>query len=624
MATRPSSLSPKEREAVDILHQVCAYEQLLQELFATYFGLDKPAIRSSKVLYYESEGLLMNPKTGEALKGWDDRSTVLSMVRNIANQQGRREGNKIPDWWIKAVEANFVNALKNTDIRPRSCPEFDDQVGLFCRYPEQRRPFVARRTSGGYPPYKKISLKGIGFVLFSFPRHLPMSAIREFSPALTFDHYYRKKHYMLLGLGVARLLNHSCEPNVEWQFDDSPPDFEDADIPGVGYLSADLGAIKNIRPGEQILTFYSKQFGELTNSAKYSLADRTMYRLAKDKCVCEHTKHHSLRTLADIEPDDSSDEHDSSDEESSSARAPASPESLATSSTRLSHVKIHRSSSLLMTDKQASVSVRAPSHGHEPAYTDDNDMEFIGISEDILSRSLSPSRIPVDKSKRKAMARDIDIIDMTYIDDSPEPPNKGPRYSTFYDSSGESSSSPTLVALSTPASYTSANSYNTSVKPETNTTLDTGTDSAVSTEIQKAIETNEKIIADLANQIKRKQENQRRDLETMQKDHEMARRDLEIMARLVKTRELFIKSLTNSKYQSQDLRSSPSPTSKSIDKSNMAHSNVWFSRPRTYGKGSRQCRVCAHQAGLIRKWGLDMCRQCFREKSAAIGFVKNN
>jgi small subunit ribosomal protein S29e len=48
------------------------------------------------------------------------------------------------------------------------------------------------------------------------------------------------------------------------------------------------------------------------------------------------------------------------------------------------------------------------------------------------------------------------------------------------------------------------------------------------------------------------------------------------------------------------------------------------SSPRTYGKGSRQCRVCAHRAGLIRKWGLDMCRQCFREKSKAMGFVKFN
>ncbi|CAE6520570.1 unnamed protein product, partial [Rhizoctonia solani] len=54
----------------------------------------------------------------------------------------------------------------------------------------------------------------------------------------------------------------------------------------------------------------------------------------------------------------------------------------------------------------------------------------------------------------------------------------------------------------------------------------------------------------------------------------------------------------------------------------MTHDAVWFSRPRKYGKGSRECRVCAHQAGLIRKYGLDICRQCFREKSAAIGFTK--
>jgi hypothetical protein len=33
-------------------------------------------------------------------------------------------------------------------------------------------------------------------------------------------------------------------------------------------------------------------------------------------------------------------------------------------------------------------------------------------------------------------------------------------------------------------------------------------------------------------------------------------------------------------------------------------------------------RVCTHRAGLIRKYGLDLCRQCFREKSKDIGFHK--
>lgn len=33
-------------------------------------------------------------------------------------------------------------------------------------------------------------------------------------------------------------------------------------------------------------------------------------------------------------------------------------------------------------------------------------------------------------------------------------------------------------------------------------------------------------------------------------------------------------------------------------------------------------RVCKHKAGLIRKYDLNLCRQCFREKSKDIGFNK--
>lgn len=33
-------------------------------------------------------------------------------------------------------------------------------------------------------------------------------------------------------------------------------------------------------------------------------------------------------------------------------------------------------------------------------------------------------------------------------------------------------------------------------------------------------------------------------------------------------------------------------------------------------------RVCGNYGGMIRKYGLDICRQCFREKSDTIGFVK--
>ncbi|XP_074627891.1 small ribosomal subunit protein uS14 [Acropora palmata] len=54
----------------------------------------------------------------------------------------------------------------------------------------------------------------------------------------------------------------------------------------------------------------------------------------------------------------------------------------------------------------------------------------------------------------------------------------------------------------------------------------------------------------------------------------------------------------------------------------MGHSNVWYSHPRKYGPGSRSCRVCFNHHGLIRKYGLNMCRRCFREYAKDIGFRK--
>ncbi|GAY37647.1 hypothetical protein CUMW_030640 [Citrus unshiu] len=54
----------------------------------------------------------------------------------------------------------------------------------------------------------------------------------------------------------------------------------------------------------------------------------------------------------------------------------------------------------------------------------------------------------------------------------------------------------------------------------------------------------------------------------------------------------------------------------------MGHSNVWNSHPKTYGPGSRACRVCGNPHAIIRKYGLMCCRQCFRSNAKEIGFVK--
>ena len=44
--------------------------------------------------------------------------------------------------------------------------------------------------------------------------------------------------------------------------------------------------------------------------------------------------------------------------------------------------------------------------------------------------------------------------------------------------------------------------------------------------------------------------------------------------------------------------------------------------PRKHGKNVHKCRKCGKRAGLIRKYGLVYCRQCFREDAEKLGFRK--
>jgi small subunit ribosomal protein S14 len=40
------------------------------------------------------------------------------------------------------------------------------------------------------------------------------------------------------------------------------------------------------------------------------------------------------------------------------------------------------------------------------------------------------------------------------------------------------------------------------------------------------------------------------------------------------------------------------------------------------GKGKRLCRNCGNSRALIRKYGLYLCRRCFREVAESLGFRK--
>ncbi|OIO27928.1 30S ribosomal protein S14 [Candidatus Micrarchaeota archaeon CG_4_10_14_0_2_um_filter_60_11] len=37
---------------------------------------------------------------------------------------------------------------------------------------------------------------------------------------------------------------------------------------------------------------------------------------------------------------------------------------------------------------------------------------------------------------------------------------------------------------------------------------------------------------------------------------------------------------------------------------------------------TRMCKLCGASRGLIRKYGLNICRKCFRERAKEIGFKK--
>ncbi|XP_045662051.1 40S ribosomal protein S29-like [Ursus americanus] len=52
------------------------------------------------------------------------------------------------------------------------------------------------------------------------------------------------------------------------------------------------------------------------------------------------------------------------------------------------------------------------------------------------------------------------------------------------------------------------------------------------------------------------------------------------------------------------------------------HQQLYCGHPKNCGQGSRSCRVCSNRCGLMRKHGLHMSCQCFRQYVADTGFIK--
>ncbi|XP_036592911.1 40S ribosomal protein S29-like [Trichosurus vulpecula] len=54
----------------------------------------------------------------------------------------------------------------------------------------------------------------------------------------------------------------------------------------------------------------------------------------------------------------------------------------------------------------------------------------------------------------------------------------------------------------------------------------------------------------------------------------------------------------------------------------MGHQQLYWSHPCKFSQGSQLCCICSNQCGLIPKYGLNMCLQCFRQYAKDISFIK--
>jgi small subunit ribosomal protein S14 len=56
----------------------------------------------------------------------------------------------------------------------------------------------------------------------------------------------------------------------------------------------------------------------------------------------------------------------------------------------------------------------------------------------------------------------------------------------------------------------------------------------------------------------------------------------------------------------------------------LKHAKYSVPKQRTGGAINRKCKRCGRNGGHISKYGINLCRQCFRDVATRIGFKKYN
>ncbi|WWC66541.1 uncharacterized protein I206_100444 [Kwoniella pini CBS 10737] len=259
-------LTSDEKKALSVLHQLCAFEQIFMEFFSKLDGLDIVPVRGSLVLSYDRSELFINPENGRAARRTDDATALERIIKDITQSQLDAKDNVVPRSYLLRIQDNFLAALRNPNLRLGESDIMKGQIGLFVKPKENlsRIEVLQKRN-------RPLNLEGIRFQLFSFPEKVTRPQDHGFLDDLSFDYKHRRvgeynsKNYVLIGLGVARVINHHCtRSNVEWPFAPNALKFKDGHKE-IGVMTSGLllKERRSLEAGSEILAYYGDEFARL-------------------------------------------------------------------------------------------------------------------------------------------------------------------------------------------------------------------------------------------------------------------------------------------------------------------------------------------------------------------------
>ncbi|WRT64007.1 uncharacterized protein IL334_000934 [Kwoniella shivajii] len=254
-------LDKSTQRDIDLLHQICALEDFYQRFMAVIYELDQPAMKATYQLDFGNKDLLKDPATGKYVSREDNPARLIEMLERITDCQRKSKDNLVTEVILGRLESTFIEFLRNTEVELRSCPKYNNGVGVF---------LIRQAFPKGKPtkdPPGKIDLRGIQLTLFTLPRGIDDAGRYGFNSALTFDRpddADERRQRLYLGLGVGRLVNHSCKYNIGWVLEHSDMDaLSQKSGNGIGCATFDFKqVVDRTKPGDELSCYYSDYFAE--------------------------------------------------------------------------------------------------------------------------------------------------------------------------------------------------------------------------------------------------------------------------------------------------------------------------------------------------------------------------